>query len=201
MDHVWDEIVHVNEIYCFVSRTILSSKVGLFTQELKKNILNTNKAFFMRILGIDPWLETIGFWIIDIKNWDFELVDFWVIKTSKKDWLDWRLLQIQEDINEILDEYNPNLVSIENLFFWTNVTNWILVAHARWVLLCEIAKRGMDIYEFAPNEMKSIICGYWKAWKKQVQEAVKEQLWLDKIPKPDDAADWIALAMCLGFRL
>lgn len=127
-------------------------------------------------------------------------MDYWVIKTHKKDWLDLRLVQIQEDINEILEEYNPNNVAIETLFFWSNVTNGISVAHSRWVVLCEIAKRWIDIYEFAPNEMKSIICGYWKAKKNQIQEAVKEQLWLDFIPKPDDAADWIALAMCLGFK-
>ena len=156
----------------------------------------------MRILWIDPWLETIWFAIIDTDHpQNIDLIDYWVIKTKSKTNFDKRLLQIYEDLNEILDEFEPDLISIERLFFWTNVTNWIQVAHSRWICILEFAKRWIEVYEFSPNEMKSIICGNWQAKKDQVQFMIKNQLWLTKIPKPDDAADAIGLAMCLGFSV
>jgi len=158
----------------------------------------------MIILWIDPWLETIWFAIIQVdkkNHQNIDLIDYWIIKTKSKTPFEQRLLQIYEDLNEILDEFKPDFVSIERLFFWTNITNWIQVAHSRWVCILEIAKRWIEIYEFSPNEMKSTICWNWHAKKDQVQFMIKNQLWLEKTPKPDDAADAIGLAMCLGFSI
>ena len=151
------------------------------------------------ILGLDPGIETTWFWVIK-KVWNsFDPLDFWVIKTSNRDdfWI--RLVQIQEDINSLLKEFKPSLVWIEKLFFWTNIKTAISVAHARGVLISEVSKRWTDIYEFSPNEIKSMICWYWKAEKGQIQHMVAEHLWFDFKPKPDDAADALAVALCAGF--
>ncbi|MCD5382951.1 crossover junction endodeoxyribonuclease RuvC [Candidatus Gracilibacteria bacterium] len=156
----------------------------------------------MKILGIDPGLETIGFAIIEIDHpQNIDLIDYGVILTKSKTAFEKRLLQISQDLNNILDEFEPDFVSIERLFFGTNITNGIQVAHARGVCILEIVKRGIEIYEFSPNEMKSIICGNGLAKKDQVQFMIKSQLGLTKIPKPDDAADAIGLAMCLAFSI
>lgn len=150
----------------------------------------------MIALGIDPGLETIWFWIVR-SDWNaFQAIDFWVIQTSSKDDFKDRLLQIQDDIISILDEYKPNIVAIERLYFWTNITNALSVAHSRGIIVVECARRWVDILEFSPNEVKSLICWYWKAEKQQIQFMIKDYLWLDKFPKPDDAADALALAIC-----
>lgn len=154
----------------------------------------------MIILGIDPWLETIWFWVIS-QDWnDLTPQDFGIIKTSSKDDFPDRLCQIEEDIVSILKSYKPDLVAIERLFFGTNITNALSVAHARWVIIAQVAKRGIEILEFSPNEVKSLICGYWKAEKSQIQSMVVEHLSLNSIPEPDDAADALALAICWAFN-
>lgn len=150
----------------------------------------------MIALGIDPGLETIWFGIVSDQWNNFKAVDFWVFHTSSDEEFKDRLVQIQDDIISILNEYKPNIVAIERLFFWTNVTNALAVAHSRWVIIVECARRGIEIFEFSPNEVKNMICGYWKAEKQQVQFMVKDYLWLDDCPKPDDAADALAVAIC-----
>ena len=154
----------------------------------------------MLILGIDPGLETTWFWVIEVNNQDISPVDFGIIKTSSKEHFWIRLLQIQNDLAELLDEFKPDLVSIEKLYFWTNITNAISVAHARWVMVVEVQKRWIEFMEFSPNEVKSMVCWYWKAEKNQVMHMVCEHLALDYKPKPDDAADALALAICWAFN-
>lgn len=144
----------------------------------------------MKILGIDPGLATIGFALLEEK----ELIDFGVITTPAGLDLPQRLLQISEDITEILQEFSPDLVAVEQLFFVQNVTNGIAVAHARGVLLQAFALRGVPLLEVSPKDVKLAVCGYGNAEKIQVQTAVKKIFQLSKIPQPDDAADAIAIA-------
>ena len=154
----------------------------------------------MIILGIDPGLETIWFWVIRKEDNDLIPIDFGIIQTSSKEEFPDRLLQISKDVESILKQYKPELVAVERLFFWTNITNAISVAHSRWVIIAEIAKRWIEIQEYSPNEVKSLVSGHWKADKVQVQQMLIYHLWLVDIPEPDDAADALALAICWAFN-
>ncbi len=153
----------------------------------------------MIILGIDPWLETIWFWVISYMKWNFEAIDYWVIKTSKTSSFEDRLVQIQEDFVSLIEEFNPKILSIEKLYFWTNITNAISVAHVRWILVVEATKKWIPIIEFSPNEIKSMICWYWKAEKSQIQFMITEYLKLESVPRPDDVSDALAIAICWAF--
>jgi crossover junction endodeoxyribonuclease RuvC len=148
------------------------------------------------ILGIDPGLATVGFGAIKKDKTGIHLVDFGVIKTPAKSDLGERLHTIRTDFESILDSLKPDAIGFEELFFAKNVTNAIKVAHARGVLLEAAHARGIPAYHFTPMQVKNNIAGTGSAEKWQMQEMVKRHLKLKAIPKPDDAADALAIALC-----
>jgi crossover junction endodeoxyribonuclease RuvC len=153
----------------------------------------------MRILGIDPGFSRVGFGIIEFVHREWEMIDYGVITTSPEDEFSVRLLQVYEDISALLDEYQPTALALEQLFFMQNVTNGIQVAEARGVITLAAVQHDVFLYEYAPNEIKCTITGYGQADKTQMQKMVQTLLRLPSIPKPDDAADALAVALACGF--
>lgn len=150
----------------------------------------------MRILGIDPGIATIGFGIVDFDKNKYKFVRCGIISTPAHNPLSDRLVTIYDDLCEVIDFYKPDVVSVEELFFNTNLTTGISVAHGRGVVLLACRKAGLQIYEYTPLQVKQAVVGYGRAEKKQVMEMVKRLCGLDTVPKPDDAADAVALALC-----
>ena len=148
------------------------------------------------ILGIDPGLATVGFGVIETSEDAVSFIDCGIIKTTPKLPFAERLKIIKDDIDNLLEEFNPDAVGIEELFFAKNVTNAIKVSHARGVIVEAVHRKGIPIYDFTPLQVKNNITGYGAADKLAVQKMVKQLLVLDKIPKPDDAADGLAIAIC-----
>ena len=154
----------------------------------------------MIILGIDPGLATLGYGVIekDVKG-NCRAIDCGVITTPKNESLPVRLAMLEEGINKVLDAYNPDEISMEELFFSKNITTGIAVAHARGVALLTCVKRCGKLYEYTPMQIKQALTGYGKADKKQMQAVVTSMLRLKSVPKPDDAADALAIALCHAF--
>lgn len=150
----------------------------------------------MRILGIDPGTGICGFGVIDIVRNKPQLVDAGVISTPPHTPLPDRLEDIYNSLNEIIDSTKPDVVSIEKLFFMQNITTGISVAEARGVCILVAKQHKLPIFEYSPNEIKKTLTGYGHADKKQMQEMVRMTLKLEKAPKPDDAADALAAAIC-----
>lgn len=150
----------------------------------------------MRILGIDPGLATVGFSIVDADKNKMKFVTCGVISTPAHTSLSSRLDRIYEDMNELIKTFNPDVMSIEELFFNTNITTGISVAHARGVILLAAYRAGVAVYEYTPLQVKQAVVGYGRAEKRQVIDMVKRILNLPAAPKPDDAADAVALAIC-----
>jgi len=150
----------------------------------------------MRILGIDPGIATIGFGIVDTEKNKQRLVRCGVITTPAHTSLASRLQLIYTDITELLETFKPDAVSIEELFFNTNITTGISVAHGRGVLLLACQQAGVKIYEYTPLQVKQAVVGYGRAEKQQVMDMIKRICSLSAPPKPDDAADAVALAIC-----
>ena len=150
----------------------------------------------MRILGIDPGIATIGFGVIDSERGKQQLVQCGVITTPAHTSLASRLAQIYDDMRELIGMFKPDAVSIEELFFNTNITTGIAVAHGRGVILLACEQAGVKIYEYTPLQVKQAVAGYGRAEKRQVMEMVKRLCGLSAAPKPDDAADAVALALC-----
>lgn len=150
----------------------------------------------MRILGIDPGYATIGFGILDTERGKYKLVQCGVITTPAHTSLASRLGQIYDDLMQLIELFKPDAVSIEELFFNTNITTGIAVAHGRGVILLACEKAGIEIYEYTPLQVKQAVVGYGRAEKKQVMDMVKRICQLPAAPKPDDAADAVALALC-----
>jgi crossover junction endodeoxyribonuclease RuvC len=154
----------------------------------------------MTILGIDPGTATTGYGIIEVsKSNQPTLVDFGVIATDKKLSDAERLKILADDLLEIIAKHKPEAVGIEKIFFTTNQKTIITVTQARGVALYICQKHKLPIYEFTPLQVKNFICGYGKAEKKQVQYMVQKTFKLKSVPKPDDAADALAVALCTGF--
>ena len=150
----------------------------------------------MRILGIDPGIATIGFGVVDTEKNRQRLVQCGVISTPAHTSLSSRLEQIYDDMGELLTLFKPDAVSIEELFFNTNITTGIAVAHGRGVILLACRKAGVAVYEYTPLQVKQAVAGYGRAEKKQVMEMVRRLCNLQTPPNPDDAADAVALALC-----
>lgn len=151
----------------------------------------------MIILGLDPGLATIGFGIVEkLKNDDTVAVDYGVVNTPKDESLPVRLAMLEEGINRILEKYKPEEIAVEELFFSKNITTGIPVAHARGVMLLTCIKYCGRLYEYTPNQIKQSLTGYGKADKVQMMHVVTSLLHLNKIPRPDDAADALAVALC-----
>ncbi|MBR5473163.1 MAG: crossover junction endodeoxyribonuclease RuvC [Clostridia bacterium] len=152
----------------------------------------------MRILGIDPGYATIGYGIVEYDNFHFKTISYGAITTTPQKVFPDRLCDIFDDVNTLIKTYQPDCLSIEKLYFNTNTTTAIDVAQARGVILLAARKSGIDIFEYTPLQVKQSITGYGRAEKHQVMEMVKNLLGLNAVPKPDDTADALALAICHG---
>ena len=150
----------------------------------------------MRILGIDPGIATIGFAILDFVSGRYNLVKCGVITTPACTNLSSRLERIFDDLSSLIEMFSPDCASVEELFFNTNITTGISVAHGRGVILLACQKHGLKIHEYTPLQVKQSVVGYGRAEKHQVMEMVKRLCSLKAAPKPDDAADAVALALC-----
>lgn len=150
----------------------------------------------MRILGIDPGIATVGYGVIDSDGYNHKLISTGVIETPAGLFVDERLKMIYDDLCELIQEYKPEEVAIEELFFNTNSKTAIGVAEARGVILLCCKQKALTIAEYTPIQVKNSVTGNGRAEKSQIQEMVKTILKLKSIPKPDDAADALALAIC-----
>ena len=150
----------------------------------------------MTILGIDPGIATVGYGVIQYENGRFRTVATGAIETPAGIDVENRLEIVYDDLCELIKMYSPTEMSIEELFFNTNQKTAIAVAEARGVVLLAARKNNLNIAEYTPIQVKMAVTGYGRAEKKQVQEMVKIILGLPKVPKPDDAADALALAIC-----
>ena len=150
----------------------------------------------MRILGIDPGFATIGFGLITADRGQVHMVTYGAITTPAGLPLSKRLYQISTDMEDLIGQLKPDTISIEELFFNTNITTGIAVAHGRGVILYAAEKCGIPLYEYTPSQVKLAVTGYGKAEKHQVMDMTKRLLKLKSVPRPDDAADALALALC-----
>ena len=152
----------------------------------------------MRILGIDPGYATVGFGVVEYDGRRFSVVNFGAITTPSDMPFIERLRTIHDDMRQLLDIYKPDALSIEKLYFNTNHTTGIDVAQARGVILLSAAESDVLVHEYTPLQVKSSVVGYGRAEKRQVQEMVRSILNLKEVPKPDDTADALALAVTHG---
>lgn len=154
----------------------------------------------MIILGIDPGIATLGYGVIEKDDrGNFRAVDYGVVVTPKEESLPVRLAMLEEGVKKVLDTFQPDEVAMEELFFSKNITTGIAVAHARGVALLTCVKECGKLYEYTPMQIKQALTGYGRADKHQIQSVVTSMLRLQSIPKPDDAADALAIALCHGF--
>lgn len=149
----------------------------------------------MVVLGIDPGLATLGWGVLKNDRGRFETIDYGVVLTPKEESLPVRLAMLEEGVNKLIDKYHPDEIALEELFFNNNITTGINVAQARGVILLTCVKKCGRLYEYTPLQIKQALTGYGRADKKQMQIMVKTLLRLDNIPKPDDAADALAVAL------
>ncbi len=150
----------------------------------------------MIILGIDPGYAIVGYGIIEQKGNKCSPIAYGVITTATQMPMEQRLLTIYRELNNIIDKYKPDEVAIEELFFNTNAKTAINVGQGRGVCLLAAAEKGIPINEYTPLQIKQALTGYGRADKNQIQQMVKMFLNLTEIPKPDDAADAVAVAVC-----
>jgi crossover junction endodeoxyribonuclease RuvC len=157
----------------------------------------------MTILGIDPGTATTGFGIIEkrVGENNFGVLDFGVITTAKTDSDARRLEIIAKDLKEIIRKFKPDRIGIEKLFFTNNQKTAMAVSQARGVALLVCQQAKLSIFEFTPLQVKNYLCGNGQADKRQVQFMVKQTFKLDRVPKPDDAADALAIALCAALAL
>ena len=149
-----------------------------------------------RILGIDPGFATIGFGLIAADRQQVQMLRYGTITTPAGMAFPQRLGQIYEDMTELLGLLEPEAVSVEELFFNTNITTGIQVAHGRGVILLACQRYGVPIFEYTPLQVKQAVAGYGRAEKRQVMDMTRRLLKLEEVPRPDDAADGLALALC-----
>ncbi len=149
-----------------------------------------------RVFGVDPGFGIVGYGVIDVYGRSESLVAYGAIRTSARDAIPKRIEKIYDELSKLLTEYEPNEAAVEELYFFRNVTTAISVGEARGVILLALEKFGIDIYEYTPMEVKLSVTSYGKATKRQVQEMVRIMLNMDDIPRPDDAADALAIALC-----
>lgn len=152
----------------------------------------------MRILGIDPGYAIVGYGVVDHEGMRFIPVEYGAVTTEAGTLFEERLKVIFNGICEVIDRTRPDAISIEQLFYYSNQTTVIYVAEARGVILLAARLKDVPVFEYTPMQVKQAVTGYGKAVKKQVQEMTRIMLKLDSIPKPDDTADALAMAICHG---
>ena len=151
----------------------------------------------MIIVGFDPGLATLGYGVIEKgKSLKPSMIDYGIISTPKTENLAVRLCMLEEGVKQIVAKFKPDEIAVEELFFAKNITTGINVAHARGVLLLTAVKECGRLYEYTPLQIKQALTGYGRADKRQIQAMVTRLLNLKKTPKPDDAADALAIAIC-----
>lgn len=150
----------------------------------------------MKILGIDPGMAIVGYSLVEFDGKNCTLLKSGSIQTKKNTRESSRLLEILEDITTIVEDFKPDVASIEKLFFFRNRTTVMPVAHARGIILAILEKYGVPIFEYTPMEVKQVLTGYGRADKKEVEQMVKIALNTDILPKLDDTVDSIAIAIC-----
>ena len=150
----------------------------------------------MKILGIDPGMAIVGYSVLDYDGKNSVLLHSGSIQTQKGTREAARLFEIWEDMQTIVEKYNPDVAAIEKLFFFRNQTTVMPVAHARGVILTVLEKFNIPIFEYTPMEVKQVLTGYGRADKKEVEQMVKLSLGVEKLPKLDDTVDSIAIAIC-----
>jgi crossover junction endodeoxyribonuclease RuvC len=149
----------------------------------------------MKIMGVDPGTATTGFGVIESEKQNLRFLDAGVISTPAGSPMPDRLATIYAELTQLVIEHKPDLIAVEQLFFARNVTTGIQVGQARGIILLVVSQTKTPMVEFTPLQVKSMVAGYGKALKPQVQEMVKTLLKLSAIPKPDDAADALAIAI------
>ncbi len=150
----------------------------------------------MKILGIDPGLAIVGYGLIEYDGKNVALVNSGSIRTSKDDAQPQRLLEIMRDMSEILEKFQPDVASIEELFYFKNQKTIIPVSQARGVIMAVLAKHDVPVFEYTPMEVKQVLTGYGRATKPEVERMVQHTLQTDNLPKLDDTVDAIAIAIC-----
>lgn len=150
----------------------------------------------MRILGIDPGVATVGFGVLDCDRSAQHMVRYGAILTEAGLPLATRLVQIGDDLTQLIETFKPDEIAVEELFFSKNITTGIAVAHGRGVILYTAEKLCVPVFEYTPMQVKQAVVGYGLADKHQVMDMTRRLLKLAAIPKPDDAADALALAIC-----
>lgn len=152
----------------------------------------------MKILGIDPGTATTGYGVVENNRGKLKLIEHGCIRTAKEHPLDERLAEIYLDLTKLIKKHQPQILAVESIFFYKNLKTAISVAHARGVVLLAARNNKLKLVELTPLQIKNRLTGYGKADKKQVQYMVKALLGLTTVPKPDDAADAVAVAICAG---
>ncbi len=150
----------------------------------------------MVILGVDPGYATVGFALLSARRGQASLIRCGAVTTPAGQPMPARLLQIGADFDTIIGRFSPEVLAVEELFWNSNVTTGIGVAQARGVILMTAAKHGLSVFEYGPSQVKQAVVGYGRAEKHQVMEMTKRLLNLPAAPKPDDAADAVAVALC-----
>lgn len=150
----------------------------------------------MRILGIDPGVAIVGFGVIESDRAQQQMIQYGAITTAAGLPLATRLVQIAADLEQLIIQFKPDEIAIEELFFSKNITTGIAVAHARGVILYTAERLQVPVYEYTPMQVKQAVVGYGLAEKHQVMDMTRRLLKLKAIPKPDDAADALAIAIC-----
>ena len=150
----------------------------------------------MRILGIDPGIAIVGFGLIESDRGNMRMLQYGAVTNEAGLPLATRLVQIEDDMRALIRQLQPDEIAIEELFFSKNITTGIAVAHGRGVVLCTAERLGIPIFEYTPMQVKQAVVGYGLAEKRQVMDMTRRLLKLKAVPKPDDAADALAIAIC-----
>ncbi|SDZ15864.1 Holliday junction endonuclease RuvC [Proteiniborus ethanoligenes] len=150
----------------------------------------------MIIFGVDPGIAIVGYGVLEYKGNKFNVIDYGAIQTSNEYTFPERLKIVYDELTELLDKYKPDALAIEELFFNKNAKTAIIIGQARGAQILAAVNKGIEVYEYTPLQVKQGVVGYGRADKRQIQEMVKILLNLEKIPKPDDVADALAVAIC-----
>ena len=151
----------------------------------------------MKVLGVDPGTAATGYGVVVRKDGGaVSLVECGVIRTSTGEELPVRLREIRDGLAEVMERHRPDVVAVESIFYGKNVRSTVMLGHARGVVLLAAAERGLDVADYTPSEIKNAVVGTGRGTKEQVQFMVKQLLRLKEVPKPADAADGVAVALC-----
>ncbi len=150
----------------------------------------------MRVIGIDPGLARMGYGVIEVRGRDHVPVCYGCIESGKDVPAPARLLHIYDELSGLFEKYQPEHIAVEKLFFSKNITSAMGVSEARGVILLLAGQKEIPVTEYTPNQVKQAITGSGRADKRQVQDMITRLLRLDSVPKPDDAADALSIALC-----